>query len=62
MIDPARNDHNRRSQDVFAHSAFTANPGGEQASVETWRELVSMGMTFGFGLAGLAALVMVLTQ
>jgi len=50
----------RRHRDLYANSGIpgTFEPG--DSTPETWRELLSVGLTFGLGLAGLAALVLLL--
>lgn len=62
MKEEMKSEYRRRNRDMFAHSAMSSTLDGAHAPTETWRELVSMGVTFGFGLTGLATLVMFLTH
>jgi len=47
---------------MFAHSGMPGTLNASQQPAGTWRELVSMGVTFGLGLAGLAGLVLFLAH
>jgi len=62
MKEEMNTQYRRRHRDMFAHSALQGTMDQAPRRDETWRELVSMGVTFGLGLTGLAALVMVLTH
>jgi hypothetical protein len=59
----SKNEHGeqrRRHRDLYANSGIPGTFDNSGAEKETWRELVSLGLTFGLGLAGLAALVLLL--
>ena len=61
MKDEMQSEYRRRHRDQFAQSGMASTFDAQPPRIETWRELVSMGATFGLGLSGLAALVMLLT-
>lgn len=45
---------------MYANSGVPGTFDPADNAPETWRELVSLGLTFGLGLAGLATLVLLL--
>lgn len=60
MQDHEKQGFARRSTDLYPESVLPSLFDTAQRRQETWRELVSVGAAFGLGMAGLAALVLML--